>query len=179
MSTLSGLSPKQRVRRVVTGHDAQGRSIVISDTSAEMAGILHEHWLTDAMPARWGGKPNLGPLPNDLEPPKNGTVLRFVEFQPNEGATREELEARYSAAFKAINATHTRVDTKRHPAMHKTRTVDYGIVLSGKIKLLMDEGEETLLEPFAVVIQRGTNHGWVNPGPGPALMAFILIDAVE
>lgn len=169
----------QRVRRVVTGHDARGRSIVVADETAEMQGILHEFWLTDAAPARWGGKPELGKLPGDLEPPRNGTVVRFVQFQPNEGVSREELEARYSAGFAAINATHTRVDTRRHPAMHRTRTVDYGIVLSGKIKLLMDEGEETLLEPFAVVIQRGTNHGWVNPGPGPALMAFVLIDAVE
>jgi mannose-6-phosphate isomerase-like protein (cupin superfamily) len=169
----------QRVRRVVTGHDAQGRSIVVADEAAEMEGILHEFWLTGSTPARWGGKPELGQLPNNLEPPKNGTVVRFVEFQAYEGASREELEQRYAAAFKSIQASHTRVDTRRHPAMHKTRTVDYGIVLAGKIKLLMDEGAGTVLEPFAVVIQRGTNHGWVNPGPGPALMAFILIDAVE
>ena len=168
----------QRVRRIVTGHDAKGRSVIVSDTTAEMEGTLHEFWLTDSAPARWGGKPNLDKLPNDLEPPKNGTVIRFVEFQPNEGASREELEARYTAGFAAINASHTRVDTSRHPAMHKTKTIDYGIVLSGKIRLLMDEGECDL-EPFAVVVQRGTNHGWVNPGPGPALMAFILIDAVE
>ena len=169
----------QRVRRVVTGHDAKGRSLVVSDTTAEMEGVLHELWITDRTPVRYGGAPELGKLPNNLEPPKNGTVIRFVEFQPNEGVSREELESRYSAAFAGIKASHTRVDTSRHPAMHKTKTVDYGIVLSGKIKLLMDEGEETILEPFAVVIQRGTNHGWVNPGPGPALMAFILIDAVE
>lgn len=169
----------QRVRRVVTGHNAQGRSIVVADTTTEMEGVLHELWLTDAMPAHFGGKPNLGALPNNLEPPKRGTLLRFVELQPNAGASREELEQRYSAAFAHIKASHTRVDTRRHPAMHKTATIDYGIVLSGKVRLLVDEGEETILEPFAVVIQRGTNHGWVNPGPGPALMAFILIDASE
>ena len=169
----------QRVRRVVTGHDARGRSVVVSDTTGEMQGVLHEFWVTEGSPARWGGTAGPGPLPSNLEPPKQGTVVRFVEFQPNEGVSREELETRYSASFAHIQASHTRVDTRRHPAMHKTKTVDYGIVLSGRIKLLMDEGEELLLEPFAVVIQRGTNHGWVNPGPGPALMAFILIDAVE
>lgn len=168
----------QRVRRVVTGHDARGRSVIVADTTAEMEGVLHELWVTDGTPARYGGKPNLGKLPSDLEPPKKGTVVRFVQFQPNEGVGREELEARYTAAFAGIKASHTRVDTRRHPAMHRTKTVDYGIVLSGKIRLLMDEGECDL-EPFAVVIQRGTNHGWVNPGPGPALMAFILIDAIE
>jgi len=91
---------------------------------------------------------------------------------------REELEKMYSAVFASINAAHTRVDTKRHPAMHKTRSLDYGIVLSGRVKLLMDEGEVEL-KPFDVVVQRGTNHGWSNPGAEPALMAFILIDGAE
>jgi len=168
----------QRVRRVVTGHDASGRSVVVSDATEEMKGFLHELWVTESTPARYGGKPNLGALPTDLEPPRKGTVVRFVEFQAFEGLSHAELESRYAVAFANIHATHTRVDTRRHPAMHKTKTVDYGIVLSGRIRLLMDEGELDL-EPFAVVIQRGTNHGWVNPGPGPALMAFILIDAVE
>ena len=105
-------------------------------------------------------------------------MVRFVRFMPTQGVAREELEQLYAKVFADIKATHTRVDTSRHPAMHKTRTVDYGILLSGRIKLLLDEGEREL-QPFDVVIQRGTNHGWVNPGPEPALMAFILIDAVE
>jgi quercetin dioxygenase-like cupin family protein len=88
------------------------------------------------------------------------------------------VEQLYAKGFAAINASHTRVDTRRHPAMHKTRTLDYGIVLSGTIKLLMDEGEQEL-KPFDVVIQRGTNHAWVNPGSEPALMAFVLIDGTE
>lgn len=169
---------EQRVRRVVTGHDAKGRSVIVDDKTEVMEGFLHELWVTEGTPARYGGAPKLGPLPKDLEPPKRGTVVRFVRFQPMEALGRQELEARYSEVFKSINAAHARVDTRRHPAMHKTKSLDYGIVLSGRIKLLMDEGELDL-EPFAVVIQRGTNHGWVNPGPEPALMAFILIDGQE
>ena len=169
---------EQKVRRIVTGHDTQGRSAIVSDTTAVMEGVLHELWVTQSTPARFGGPPQLGPLPVDLEPPKAGTVVRFVRLQPTEGASREELEQTYSKAFAAINASRTRVDTSRHPAMHKTHTVDYGILLSGRVKLLMDEGEREL-GPFDVVIQRGTNHGWVNPGPEPALMMFVLIDATE
>ena len=169
---------EQVVRRIVTGHDAQGRSVIASDTTAVMETTLHELWVTNGTPARFGGAPHLGPLPVDLEPPKGGTVLRFVRLQATEGISRDELEQAYSHAFAAIKASHTRVDTSRHPAMHKTRSVDYGILLSGRVKLLMDEGE-CEVKPFDVVIQRGTNHGWVNPGPGPALMAFILIDGTD
>jgi mannose-6-phosphate isomerase-like protein (cupin superfamily) len=168
----------QRVRRIVTGHNAQGRSVIISDTTAVMEGPLHELWVTDGTPARFGGAPHLGALPVDLEPRKEGTVVRLVRFMPSQALSRDDLEQMYSKGFAAINASHTRVDTRRHPAMHKTRTLDYGIVLSGRIKLLMDEGEQEL-KPFDVVIQRGTNHGWVNPGSVPALMAFVLIDGTE
>ena len=60
--------------------------------------------------------------------------------------------------------------------MHTTRTVDYIVVLSGRVTLLLDKGEVEL-KPFDVVVQRGTNHGWVNRGTEPAVMAAILIDA--
>jgi quercetin dioxygenase-like cupin family protein len=60
--------------------------------------------------------------------------------------------------------------------MHKTKSVDYIILLSGEVTMLLDEGEVDL-KPFDVVIQRGTNHAWVNRGAEPALLAAILIDA--
>jgi len=168
----------QKIRRIVTGHDGQGKSVVVSDAATPMEGRLHELWLTSAMPAKFGGEPALGPLPKDLEPPKNGTVVRYVRFDPAQNITRAELEQRTAERFAAMKASHCRVDTSRHPGMHKTASVDYGIVLSGNITLLLDEGERDL-QPFDVVIQRGTNHAWVNRGTAPALMAFILIDGVE
>jgi quercetin dioxygenase-like cupin family protein len=60
--------------------------------------------------------------------------------------------------------------------MHTTRTVDYIVVLSGRVTLLLDKGEVEL-KPCDVVVQRGSNHGWVNRGTEPAVMAAILIDA--
>jgi quercetin dioxygenase-like cupin family protein len=59
--------------------------------------------------------------------------------------------------------------------MHRTKTVDYGIVLSGEIYLVVDEGE-TLLKPGDVVVQRGTNHAWSNRSDEPCRMAFVLVD---
>jgi uncharacterized cupin superfamily protein len=67
-------------------------------------------------------------------------------------------------------------DASRHPGMHKTRTVDYALVLDGQIWALMDEGE-LLLEAGDCLIQRGTNHAWANRSDRPCRVAFILIDA--
>ena len=69
-----------------------------------------------------------------------------------------------------------RVDTTKHPGMHKTKTLDYIILLKGNAKLILDE-EETDLKPFDVVVQRGTNHAWVNNGSEPALLIAVLIDS--
>ena len=75
-----------------------------------------------------------------------------------------------------MGAAHERVDTSRHPAMHKTKTIDYIILLKGDVTLLLDE-DEVRLKPFDVVVQRGTNHAWVNNGNEPALLIAVLIDS--
>ena len=79
-------------------------------------------------------------------------------------------------AFEKVGAAHHRVDTTKHPAMHKTETVDYIILLKGDVTLILDE-EEVDLKPFDVVVQRGTNHAWVNNGNEPALLIAVLIDS--
>ena len=69
-----------------------------------------------------------------------------------------------------------RKDTTRHPGMHVTLTVDYIVLLSGEVTMLLDE-DQVDLKPFDVVIQRGTNHAWVNYGTETAVLAAVLIDA--
>jgi quercetin dioxygenase-like cupin family protein len=68
------------------------------------------------------------------------------------------------------------VDTRKHPAMHKTETIDYIILLKGDVTLILDN-DEVNLKPFDVVVQRGTNHAWVNNGDEPALLTAVLIDS--
>ena len=75
-----------------------------------------------------------------------------------------------------MGASHERVDTTRHPSMHKTKTIDYIILLKGNVTLLLDN-DEVSLKPFDVVVQRGTNHAWVNNGEKPALLIAVLIDS--
>ena len=175
------------VRRIVTGHNAAGRSTVLFDgpcrhtreNPARPGGGLTELWVTESTPARNAGHADAADRPIRLEPPPHGSLVRFFQVAPEAAdavLTVEERERETAAAFAGVGAAHTRVDTTRSPGMHTTETVDYVIVLSGEVTLLLDEGEVDL-KPFNVVIQRGTNHAWINRGAEPALLVAVLIDA--
>lgn len=176
---------KPRIRRVVTGHDAGGRSVVIEDGPAPRVFTLDgrgsafvELWTTRATPApidRASGEP-----PEDgvrLYPPANGTRLRVVDFPPEDGDVLAQLTPEVvRQAFAAIGAADAIPGgDSPHPLMHRHETVDYGLVLEGEIALVLD-GSETVLRAGDVVIQRGTSHAWANRSGRPARMAFILID---
>ena len=92
-----------------------------------------------------------------------------------QGVSVEILNKMAEEAFSRIGAAHHRVDITRHPAMHKTKTIDYIILLEGDVTLVLDEDEVTL-KPFDVVVQRGTNHAWINNGKKPATLIAVLID---
>jgi hypothetical protein len=113
----------------------------------------------------------------DTAPPKNGTVIRFVDMPPEgpDGPVFDKDQARelFSAVGLAENAEHHKPG--RHPLMHRTESIDYGIVLSGEIVLLLDDGE-VLLREGDVVVQRGTIHAWTNRTDRICRMAFILTD---
>ena len=141
-------------RRVVTGHDAEGRSVVLADTPAPVthaiaSAVFHELWNTAAMPAPVAPAEPREPTDRPLVTPPDprGTIIRIVDLEPG----------------------------SRSP-MHRTETVDYGIVLAGDVTLVLDDGSETQLRPGDVVVQRGTDHAWLNPTDEPARMAFVLVD---
>jgi mannose-6-phosphate isomerase-like protein (cupin superfamily) len=172
----------KELRRVVTGIDASGKSYVAIDGPGagivEEAGAgLAEVWVTDSTPADNSTKGDAAQWKMRLEPPAGGSVCRFFMLAPEDKTlSARELEERSAAMFAAIGGAHCRTDTTRHPSMHTTRTIDYVILLSGRVTLLLDKGQVDL-KPFDVVVQRGTNHSWVNHGPEPALIAAVLIDA--
>ena len=164
-------------RCVVTGRDTDGKSVVVRDTTVRTAALgSADFWQTAISPAslshHWA--------PSDayqLEPPAGGTIFRFFEIPPQEpNLTAEEAERAAADAFAAAGASRCRVDTRRHPMMHTTSTIDYVVVLRGRVTLLLDQAEVALC-PFDVVVQRGTNHYWLNPGPDPALLMGVLLDA--
>lgn len=148
-----------RVRRVVTGHDAQGKSVVISDGTPsqdhpmrgpEVGADFTEIWSTDE------AVPSLASLP-ESEPtarpftimPRTGHLIRVIDiYPPHMGGKRT--------------------------VMHRTRTLDYAVVIEGEIVLLLDDSE-VVLGPGEVVVQRGTDHAWENRTDGVTRMAFFHI----
>ena len=170
------------MRRIVTGHNQEGRSIITIDgpparSIVEDVGGLFELWNTDGNII--DTKDNLDRADQDiiLSPPTGGTKFRYFQINPTpEGIPMEIMQEIAADAFEKIGAGHHRVDTSKHPAMHKTETIDYIILLKGDVTLILDEDEVTL-KPHDVVVQRGTNHAWVNNGDEPALLIAVLIDS--
>jgi quercetin dioxygenase-like cupin family protein len=169
------------IRRVVTGHDARGQSVILSDgPSPHVLTIpgrpdfaLTDLWVTEGAPASNAGTADPAARPVVLEPPRNGSIFRVVEFPPDQAPGGFDR----AAAFAAMGADHAMdQDASRHPGMHKTDTVDYALVLTGEIWALMDDGE-TLLQAGDTLVQRGTNHAWSNRSDRPCLVAFILVSA--
>ena len=169
------------MRRIITGHD-RGKSVVMIDgppsrSIGEDVGGLYEIWNTDGGSINSCDSSDQADIDIVLSPAKNGTKFRYFKINPTpEGVPVEMLEELAADAFKKIGAEHERVDTTRHPTMHKTKTIDYIILLEGDVTLLLDE-DEVMLKPFDVVVQRGTNHAWLNNGTDPALFIAVLIDA--
>jgi len=169
------------IRRIVTGHDARGRSVIVSDGPSPhvltLPGrpdfALTNLWVTNSAPASNAGNADAAARPVVLEPPQRGAIFRVVEFPPDQAAGGFDRKA----AFAAMGADHAMdPSASRHPGMHKTDTVDFALVLSGEIWALMDEGE-TLMRAGDTLVQRGTNHAWSNRSDRPCLVAFILVSA--
>ncbi|HVB80684.1 MAG TPA: cupin domain-containing protein [Candidatus Binataceae bacterium] len=181
------LKPRVRkIRRIVTGHDAKARSVIVSDAPSPhvmtLQGIptfgVTEIWSTDAAPADNRKAQDPCRLPVQLAPPKRGTVVRVVEFPPDKAwvksADREKAFA--SMGKSGAKALAHDASASRHPMMHRTQSIDYAIVLAGEIWALMDVGE-TKMKAGDILVQRGTNHAWSNRSRKPCLVAFVLIDA--
>jgi hypothetical protein len=174
-------------KRIVTGHDAQGRAVIQEEgppprtqrVGGEHGPLFYEIWNTQETPARLdraSGEPHEDGI--QLAPPKGGTRIRVLDIPPEGDHLKNMTAADAREHFAEIGAgdasRHTGADS-RHAYMHRTETIDYGIVLEGEIVLIMDEGE-TLCRAGDIVIQRGTNHGWANRSDKNCRIAFILID---
>jgi quercetin dioxygenase-like cupin family protein len=145
------------IRRIVTGHDANDIAKVLIDGPAEniRSGRPGQFttlmWCTDSAPCTMPvgeDAEDMGARKLGTYPPVNGTRFMIAEYPPN-----------------------------NNPIMHRTETIDYIIVLSGKIDMELDKGEVVTLKQGDVMIQRGTNHAWFNRYDETCRMAFVLIDA--
>jgi quercetin dioxygenase-like cupin family protein len=140
-------------RRIVTGHDAAGRSVVLSDAPTPKTldigtAAFHELWITDEVPAPIAAaEPEPTDRPVRTPAPAGGVTVRFTEMAPGAQAP-----------------------------MHRTETLDVGVVIEGETWLLLDDGSETRVGPGDAVVQRGTNHAWANRSDRPVRMMFVMID---
>lgn len=142
------------IRRVVTGHDDNGKTKILIDgnadkpTSRRPGHASQLIWTTDQSPADNMGDADAGAVEIGRPPGPNGTIFRIMEIQPG-----------------------------GQPEMHNTETIDYVIVIAGQIHMEMDDDEYVVMEAGDVMVQRGTNHSWYNRGDVPCRIAVVLIDA--
>ncbi len=140
------------IRRIVTGHDADGKAVVIKDGALQSKKLRSGNtnaliWVTEETPADLSGDSDPAERDMDIEPPANGSIFRIIEVAPGKEAY-----------------------------MHKTDTIDYAVVLAGETVMLLDYSE-VHMRAGDVMVQRATNHGWANRSDAPCRIAFVLIGA--
>jgi len=167
-------------RRVVTGHDASGAAVVLIDGNAPNAKLRKATgltstllWVTDGSPADNSGSADAADRETSVAPPPRGSIFRVVDFPP----AAEVGTVDNAAMLKEMGLSGGQADP-RHATMHRTRSVDYAVVISGEIDMLLDDSE-VHLRAGDVLVQRGTRHAWVNRGKESCRVAFVLVDAGE
>jgi quercetin dioxygenase-like cupin family protein len=141
-----------QIRRLVTGHDAQGKAkVLIDDTCSNFRegrpnGFVCNVWTTDTVPANNDGHADTGQREGRYSMIENGTVFRILDFRPG-----------------------------IHPRVHRTDTIDYITVLSGEIDMELESGEEIHLNAGDLMVQRGTVHNWINRGTESCVMSIVLV----
>jgi mannose-6-phosphate isomerase-like protein (cupin superfamily) len=172
------------VRRVVTGHDASGKAVFVSDSTVapfvpafSPNSSFHMLWGFDVAPQF----PDDGsePAHSNYFPPIGGFRFNFFTLPPDGdnavpagidvGAAVREMQERLPGMIEAVE--------RDNPGMHTTSTIDVEVVLSGTPVLELDDGAKVTLGPGDTVVQNGTRHRWSNPGAEPATMAVVLVGA--
>ena len=171
------------IRRVITGHNPAGKAIVMIDETMtpDLGHVLtpegqpnvrlSDIWLSGSVPDSNAGNADTVKDKVTLEPPAGGAVFRVLELPPDS----ERNFGQMKEYFEKMGAGE-RLDGKKHPGMHKTKSVDNLIVMSGEVWLILDE-EEVCLKAGDVCVQRGTLHAWSNRTNEPCLIAVVLVDA--
>ena len=169
-----------KIRRVVTTIDDNDKAVVLFDGDSPHAvqrprgNITNLLWVTDGAPADMSGPADRAAVTVGTSPPEGGTILRIIDYPPDRpdadkadaGARMKELA--HEPALRGL--------PPRHPFMHRTRTVDYALILEGEIDMLLDDSEIHLKAGDALV-QQGTNHAWLNRSGANCRIAFVLVDA--
>jgi mannose-6-phosphate isomerase-like protein (cupin superfamily) len=167
------------VRRVVTGLDDRNHAVVLFDSRIPIkqdSPVISStnFWITDGTPPSLYSKDTVRPI--GVSPPDNGTKFRLVEFAP----LSPEIEAKLppEMIMKGVAHAPEKGIPVKHPMMHRTRSLDYAVILSGEIDMMLDD-TSVHLKQGDVIVQQATNHGWVNRGTQPCRILFVLMDSKE
>ena len=170
------------IRRVVTGLDADNTAVVMFDSRLPLQagpfGLQSANlWVTNSYPLGFSFKDDTSAIPVGVSPLDNGTKFRVVEFPPIDLATEAKMEP--GGLMKAVGpVAPARGRPVTHPLMHRTRSVDYAVVLSGEIDMMLDDSI-VHLKPGDTVVQQATNHAWVNHGTETCRILFVLMDSSQ
>ena len=168
------------MRRVVTGLDENNHSIVLFDSHMPLKpvapGIVATNfWITYSYPPSLS-KQDPSARPIGTAPPDNGTKFRVVEFAPLDAETEAKMPPQM--IMKGITNAPAKGVPVTHPLMHRTRSLDYAVVLSGEIDMMLDD-TSVHLKQGEVIVQQATNHAWINRGTQPCRILFVLMDSKE
>jgi mannose-6-phosphate isomerase-like protein (cupin superfamily) len=172
--------PAPEIRRVVTKLDSSGKAVVMIDEKTRLVAprppnLVANIWVADKAQPDFTSTDDRGRTKVGVAP-KAGSIFRVVDFAP-ESAGSHPTDV--DAMMKLIGADAPKKGLPpRHPGMHRTRSLDYAVIIAGEIDMLLDEGE-VHLKAGDVVVQQATNHSWVNRGHEPCRIAFILIESQE
>ena len=180
MLLSSSYAQAQDMRRVVTGLDDRNRAVVLFDTGMSLKtvapGIIATNfWITDSYPPSLTKEDPSG-RPIGTAPPDNGTKFRVVELSPLDAATEAKMPP--EMIQKGITNSPAKGIPVKHPLMHRTRSLDYAVILSGEIDMMLDD-TSVHLKQGDVIVQQATNHAWVNRGKEPCRILFVLMDSKE
>jgi mannose-6-phosphate isomerase-like protein (cupin superfamily) len=170
------------IRRVVTGLDANNKAVVMFDSRMPLQtgpyGLNSTNlWVTNTYPLGFSFKDDTSAIPVGVSPLDHGTKFRVVEFPPLDAATEAKMEPGF--LMKAVGpVAPARGLPVTHPLMHRTRSVDYAVVLSGEIDMMLDD-TVVHLKPGDTIVQQATNHAWVNHGTGTCRILFVLMDSSQ
>ena len=170
------------IRRVVTGLDAGNKAVALFDSRLTLnpgkSGIPAANlWITDSSPPGFSFKDDNATKPIGLSPPDNGTVIRVVEFPPLSSDAAAKMDPNLMMKVVGDHAPAKGLPVK-HPLMHRTRTVDYAVILSGEIDMMLDD-TTVHVKAGDVVIQQATNHAWINRSGQPCRILFVLMDSKQ
>ncbi len=170
-------------RRVVTGHTEEGKAVVLIDGPApnvnyrQASGVYSTLlWVTEQAPSDNSGSADAGQTDIATAPPPGGSILRIVDFPPP-GETPSNTSNEQVLKELGIGQS-SGAAASRSPFMHRTKSIDYAFVLQGEITMLLDDSEVDV-KAGDVIVQRATNHAWVNNSDQWCRVAFVLIDALD